>query len=500
MHRFLVVSCLLLTAFILVLSRGQAESRPPVQLRALWVDAFGPGFKTPNEVNALVKYAQRIKANALFVQVGRRMDCFCNKASVPRSADPKLVKDFDPLSDIIRKAKPLGIQVHAWIITTSAFNTSEPQFSKEHVMATNGANSRDSWFTARTGGVTRAGRDEVLDMGHPAAADYVAKFYASIVENYDVDGVQFDRVRYPDTSDAQSRPIWGYNKTALKRFQLETNRTDVPVATDEQWSQWRRDQITNLVRRVYLETKLRKPQLWVGAATITYNTAPRTLEQFMKTRTYSEVLQDWPSWMREGIVDLNLPMSYKRESDLQQAKDFDGWNAFAVATKGRGEVGVSAAIYLNTINDSLKQYNRAVKTPGVAGWAAYSYRTPSLDVLNEKRTSSQGQQQFFDAFAKKNGPFATPVIWPKADINRISGVLGRVIKNGQGISNIALELRSADGSSVPGYTDANGYYGAPRLSEGKITVVALNRGDALATVETAAIRGRVTKVPDLVLP
>jgi uncharacterized lipoprotein YddW (UPF0748 family) len=491
---------LFVAAFVVSLSSSHAQSKPPVQLRALWVDAFGPGFKTPSEVNALVKYAQAIKANALFVQVGRRMDCFCNKSSVPRSADPKLAKDFDPLEDVIRKAKPLGIQVHAWIITTAAFNTIEPQFSKDHVMATHGATSGDSWLTARTDGSTRAGRDEILDLGHPAAAEYVAQFYASIVDKYDVDGIQFDRVRYPDSSDEKFWPVWGYNAVALKRFQTETNRTDVPVPTDEQWSQWRRDQVTNLVRRVYLETKARKPNVWVGAATITYNAAPRTLEAFTKTRTYAEILQDWPSWMRQGIVDLNLPMSYKRESDAQQAKDFDGWNTFAVSTKGRGEVGVSAAIYLNTIPDSLKQYTRAIKTPGVAGWAAYSYRTPSLDVLNEKKSSSQGQQQFLGTFVAKNGPFSKTVVWKKPNVDHLSGVIGRVTKNGKGVANVQLELRASNGSSLTAYSDANGYYGASRLPEGRILVAVLNRGDVVVSTDTDAIRGRVIKASDLVLP
>jgi hypothetical protein len=100
-----------------VVANKNAQVTPVNQLRALWVDAFGPGFKTPKEVDKLIADARALRLNALFVQVGRRMDCYCNLASVPRTADPKVTPGFDPLEDVIEKAHKFGIQVHAWMIT-----------------------------------------------------------------------------------------------------------------------------------------------------------------------------------------------------------------------------------------------------------------------------------------------------------------------------------------------------------------------------------------------
>jgi uncharacterized lipoprotein YddW (UPF0748 family) len=494
--RFVLIVLLAVVGFAL----AQTQAIPP-QLRGLWVDAFGAGFKTQQEVDELVAYASRMKLNALFVQVGRRMDCFCNRASVPRSLDPKLTKGFDPLEAIIKKAKPLGIQVHAWIITTAAFNTAEPYFSSDHVMARYGRTSPNTWLTLNTTGASRAGRDEILDPGHPEAAEYIARFYISVLENYDIDGIQFDRVRYPDSGDAQYRPIWGYNPTALARFRLETGRTDTPAPTDAQWSGWRRDQITNLVRRIYLEAKIRKPKLWVSAATITYRTAPRTLQEFQRTRTHSEVLQDWSGWTQAGILDLNIPMNYKREYDTAQKLEFDGWNTFAASTRENALVATGAGIFVNSLADSSKQYSRAIATPGISGWVGYSYRTADLDVLNAKKTEAKGKADFATAFSKL---FSSRVTWGTPNTNNLSGILGRVVKNGVGVAAAELEVRAPDGSSVVLFSDANGYFGSPKLPMGQVTLALLSRSaNSVAVSSSVAVmvqQGMVLRLPDIVLP
>ncbi|MEY4531593.1 MAG: hypothetical protein RLZZ156_2314 [Deinococcota bacterium] len=497
--RFLI-GLLVVTLLILGSSLAQPKIGTP-QLRGLWVDAFGAGFKNQKEVDELVLYAKNLKLNALFVQVGRRMDCFCNRASVPRSSDPKLAKNFDPLEAIIKKAKPLGIQVHAWIITTAAFNASEPSFSSNHVMATHGRSSTDPWMTLNTTGSSRAGKDEILDVAHPAAAEYIAQFYISVLENYDIDGIQFDRVRYPDSADPQYRPVWGYNPTSLNRFRLETGRTDTPIPLDSQWVDWRREQLTHLVRRIYLEAKVRKPKLWVSAATITYRTAPRSIEEFKLTRTYSEVLQDWVAWTSEGILDLNIPMNYKREYDALQAKEFDGWNKFATQTKENAVVATGAGIFVNSLADSKKQYTRAINTQGISGWIGYSYRTPDLDVLNTKKTESNGKKDFQKAFSSL---FSSAVRWEQANSDGLSGILGRVLRNGTPVSNAELEIRKTDGSSILLQTDANGFYGHPRLPEGKLSIGVLERSTNSVAISSSmdiiVTRGIVQRLPDIQIP
>jgi uncharacterized lipoprotein YddW (UPF0748 family) len=438
---------------------------PVNQLRGLWVDAFGPGFKTPKEVDKLISDARALRLNALFVQVGRRMDCYCDRASVPRSADPKLMPGFDPLEDIIQKAHKVGIQVHAWMITTAAFNSTEPALAKDHVMNLHGLKTtgREYWLTTRANGDAAAGKDYVLDPGHPDVADYISNMYSSIVENYDVDGIQFDRVRYPDNGVPPYEAIWGYNPTALEAFKSFSGRTDTPKNTDADWTQWRRDQINNLVKRVYLSVKAIRPSIWVSAATITYKEAPATLEDFTKTRTYSEVLQDWVAWMQTGILDLNIPMNYKRESVKGQATWFDGWNRFAVQTKAYGSVAVGTGIFINSLDESLNQLKRAFQVPGVSGWVGYSYRTPDQATFDGRRNGATAFEELRAKLTTKSAAFAGNSAWGTAPLENLAGLIGRVSKNGMGVANQTIMLEDASGKQTQLFTDSGGYYGLPNV-------------------------------------
>jgi uncharacterized lipoprotein YddW (UPF0748 family) len=365
------------------------------QLRGLWVDAFGPGAKNPAEIDQLIADAQAMNLNALFIQVGRRGDCYCNKAAMPRTADPEVPAGFDPLQYAIEKAHQVGIQVHAWIITTSILNAAiTPTAAQpDHVFNTHGLDKkgRDFWLMVRSDGTIKAGNDYLLDPGHPDAADYITKMYTSVVQNYDVDGVQFDRVRYPDQNAPALQSTWGYNPTALERFAAETgfrglkldDKATWPKPLDPIWQQWRRDQVTNLVRRTYLAVKAIKPNVWVSADTITYGAGPSDMSEYKKSRTYTEVLQDWVGWMREGILDLNVPMNYKRNHLADQSLWFDQWNRFAALSRGSKAVASGTAIYLNSQDGSVAQVEKTFGRDGLDGWVGYSYRLPSTDQQND---------------------------------------------------------------------------------------------------------------------
>ena len=71
--------------------------------------------------------------------------------------------------------------------------------------------------------------DTYLDPGHPDAAQWIVNTALSIVANYAVDGINLDRIRYPDGNFATNVPSWGYNPVAISRFQQATGRTDRPA-------------------------------------------------------------------------------------------------------------------------------------------------------------------------------------------------------------------------------------------------------------------------------
>jgi len=362
------------------------SSTPPGgQFRAYWVDAFGDDLFDAPRIDTIVAATKAAHLNAIVVQAVRRGDCFCNRASVPRTDQAGVAAfPFDPLQTLIEKAHAQGIEVHAWVIAIAIWRTGSAPASPSHVFNLHGPSASGSanWLMSRDDGVMQSGTDWMVDPGHPDAAQWIADTATSIVANYAVDGINLDRIRYPDGNSQVGVPTWGYNAVAVSRFQQATGRTDRPAASDPQWAQWRRDQVTGIVRKVYIESFAIRPSVRVSADTITYGNGPQTQGGWQNTRAFAEQLQDWDGWMREGILDLNIPMNYKRDqtSPSDQRRMYQEWSDFAKDAQYARQSVVGSAPYLNDIAATVRQVRTAVALSSAgnssAGWVGYSYRTP----------------------------------------------------------------------------------------------------------------------------
>lgn len=490
---------LLLAATLGLASAQQRDLRPPAsgQLRGLWVDAFGPGLKTPEQITRLVADARSLHVNALFAQVGRRGDCYCNRASMPRTEDPEVPAGFDPLQDLIDKAHAAGIQVHAWIITTAIWNKTEPPKDPAHVFNLHGPlkSGRDNWLMVRRDGQTRAGSDFLLDPGHPDAAAYITNMYLSVVKNYDVDGVQFDRVRYPDQNEVAGVPSWGYNPVALERYRDETGETGTPAPGDPRWTLWRREQVSNLVRRTALEIKRVRPDVWIDAATITYGAGPADFAAWTKSRPYAEVLQDWALWLRAGYLDLNVMMNYKRDFVPEQAAWFAQWNAFGRrARAARFTVGGSA-LYLNPQESSVAQAGASLAA-GLDGWAGYSYRTPDPEVNAGRRTTQEVLPELSAKLTAPDGPLHGQANWPRPDTRALRAVAGSVEVGHGPLGGRRVELVANGVTFARTRTDGSGFYGFVFTPLGSFEV----RVEGAAPVRVTPRFGGVTDVPTVQVP
>lgn len=460
---------------------------PDGQLRAYWVDAFGPGLYTAAQIAGVVSAAKAAHMNAIVAEVVRRGDCFCDRASVPRTeqtgVDPL---PFDPLQTLIDQAHQSGLQVFAWVIATAIWNGTTPPAAPDHVFNLHGpsAAGRANWLQTRSDGTQFYNNDWMIDPGHPDAAQWIVDTALSIVRSYAVDGINLDRIRYPDGNLGTNVPSWGYNPTSIARFQAATGRTDVPANTDAQWTQWRRDAVTAIVRQVYVESYAIRPLVRVSADTITYGYGPQQGLGWTGSRAYAEQLQDWDGWMREGILDLNIPMNYKREADATQAVMYQQWSDFAKDHTYQRETTVGTALYLNAIASSAQQIQIAVAPSGAgnpsAGWVGYSYRTPD-DLANaglrsgdaSRAALTQALQPIFPSdVAVPSMPWkATPVAGqihgttaPDAAVSLVSAATGAVVRT-----------QRSDGRGWFGFVDvAPGSY---RLESGgavigSVTVVA----------------------------
>jgi len=388
-----------------------SEPLDPPELRAVWVDAFHDGFKTPEQVDELVAWARAANLNALFVQVRKRGDAYYLKSFEPRADDPDFAPGFDALQYLIDRAHagPQRLQVHAWLATLPIWGERDtPPAAPNHPFNLRGtsAGAHDTWLMYRDDGVAWAGSGSsgiyYLDPGNPEVQSYTTLVYTNLLRNYDVDGIHLDQIRYYE-GDALR---WGYNPASVAAFNARfgLDPASQPAATDPQWIAWRRDQVTALVRRIYIEAKAIKPNVAVTAAVVTWGPGPQTADDWESQAPFASVLQDWRRWLDEGIVDYLVPMDYYREAGEQSAW-FDTWTQWQVSHPGKRGVVLGMGSYLNSTDGALAQLGRA-RALGALGVALYSYAVPTADLAD-------ATQDDRDAFAAQlRSVFARPAPVP----------------------------------------------------------------------------------------
>src|SRR5439155_22669570 len=115
MIRRAAASILAAIAFLSGFSTPAQAASAPGQYRALWVDAFHDGMKSPAQVEKLVADTKRANLNTLIVQVRKRGDAYFAHSIEPRATDIVGPSDFDPLDYLLRlaHASTPRIDVHA---------------------------------------------------------------------------------------------------------------------------------------------------------------------------------------------------------------------------------------------------------------------------------------------------------------------------------------------------------------------------------------------------
>ena len=474
------------------------------------MDAFGEGINDQSQIDALVAATKAMHSNAIVAQVVRRGDCFCRRSALP--VNESVAAGFDPLQALIDTAHAQGIEVHAWVIANAMWNSTTPPVDPNHIFNLHGpaAPGRENWVMTRSDGLAKLNDDWMLDPGHPDAAAWVANAATSIVRNYNVDGINLDRIRYPDGNLGSLVPSWGYNATAVARFRAESGRTDTPSNTDPQWTQWRRDQVTGIVRRIYLESTALKPSIRVSADVITYGYGPQTTGSWENTRAYAEELQDWRGWLREGIVDTAMLMNYKRDSLANQHQMYDEWNEFAKDNQFRRSAAIGSALYLNDIASSVSQVRRAL-APSAAGnkaigWVGYSYRTPDAMTDTGTRSGAVGRAELIKALTQPSQydtvsppAFADAPVVP-AMTWKTQGIFGHVrgtaiATDGTALGDVAVHLVEPTSGIVMRTitTDGTGWFGFVDVPIGTYRVTTESPRVAGGVLgQTTIVAGRVS--------
>lgn len=475
MPRFLA---LLLLATCLLVPAPETRAAAP-QLRAFWVDAFHDGIKTPAHTRQLIADVQRAGANALFVQVRRRADSYYRDSIEPVASD--VAGGYDPLADVLRQARERNIQVHAWVVTLPAWKDGYNQPDRRHVWYQHGPDKQgwENWFTRDVDG--RAGEcagpndcGYFLDPGHPAVVDYTVNTLMHLAQRYDLDGLHLDYIRY-------ASPRFGYNPVSLARFRAAAGRSDTPAPDDAQWLQWRRDQVTKLVKRIYLNLNAVKPQMTLSVAAIAWGGAPPN-DDFAQSSPFKRTLQDWGGWLDAGYIDLAIPMVYDKEDGGQQQGWYDGWVNYVRGHQGRRAAAIGTGAWLNNADQNLAQLRRGASA-GI-GTVLYSYAIPVAG----------NRGAFLDRLRSelwRDGAPAPQFAWKTQPTT--GHLMGQVVVNGAGADGISVRVSGNGLSDSFTTTDASGVFGVVDLPPGSYTAVVrdpLKGGDASFGFQIAP--GRVT--------
>jgi uncharacterized lipoprotein YddW (UPF0748 family) len=519
--------------FLLWAGAIQAQPAPSSpELRAFWVDAFHGGIRTPQEAEQLVADAKRAGINTLIVQVRRRGDALYTKSFEPPLDDPAYDPQFDALANTIEVAHRAGIEVHAWINAMPVWRDDTPPRDARHVFNRHGPGSPGDgdWFTRGREGVVKFPVGFFLDPGHPAAAEYLVNVYLNVVRNYAVDGIHFDYIRYPETTERLPRGAdVGYNATSLARFRRVHSLPDdaaAPTPDDAAWIAWRRQQVTQLVRRVYIEAKATNPKIKVSAALIPWGKPPTKRSEFEDASPMQRIFQNWQAWLEEGILDLAIPMNYAREHDATVRGWFDGWIRFEKRIKHNRQLAVGIGAYVNRPENTLAQIARARKKDGrraADGVSFFSYANlfpaearpeaksdekvksgagfPENAPAAQSSITGDARVAFFsEGVPPAPGEFAQPAPIPKMpwiespQRGMLAGIASDAAGNPLDGARIRIRQRGLFVRARHTITDGNGWFGAVELKPGRYTVRLEGNSAKKSEQQVEISAGRVTRV------
>jgi len=328
---FILFIVLLLISLIHNFNRPKLISLPTRELRGIWLSRFDycERFKTHDQDSIkqfIAQSFQKIKDanfNVVFFQVRGNADAFYQSRYEPWSQmlTGELGKNpgWDPLDYAIKTAHALDLELHAWINVFPAWRgTQKPQRTNPpHPFL-----RHPEWVVCDSNGTAMPQSDHYVSFspGIPQVRHHITTVIADIVRRYDVDGIHFDYVRYPEDANTTG---YSHDRFSLQQFKKSASN---PMNLD--WADWQRDQVTLFVAEAYDKITNLKPWVKVSAAVIgNYKTSA--------WNGYNVVFQDARRWAEIGKIDYLIPMIYHRSDQAQNIfpQVLKEWNSIIAAER-----------------------------------------------------------------------------------------------------------------------------------------------------------------------
>ena len=257
----------------------------------LWWEHSGCGIY-PGDWDRTMKELSEAGFNAVVPNMLWGGDAYYKSDVLP--VDPKVERYGDQIEQAVKAGKKYGVEVHAWMVCFNASNS--PKSFLDEMRA--------------QGRLQKTLSGEEKPWLCPSCPENRALQLAALEEvatKYDVDGVHFDYIRFPDGNTCYCD---GCKERFSKAYREKTGKELGEFPKDvlekgtarEEFLQWRRDQITALVRDVHKSLKAKRPDIKLSAAVFPGYPGVR-----------DSIAQDWGLWVEEGLLDFVCPMDYSSD-------------------------------------------------------------------------------------------------------------------------------------------------------------------------------------------
>jgi uncharacterized lipoprotein YddW (UPF0748 family) len=383
---------------------------PQPETRALWV--VRTTMTTPESVREMVRRAKENGFTDLIVQVRGRGDAYYDSHIEPRAeALAGQPQDFDPLRLTIDVAHRVGIKVHAWINIYLVANAEALPRSRSHLIYAHpdwvmtplgiaadlyGMSPESPEYLDRIIKFSRANPKELegifVSPANPSVKETLFNIWMEVAARYDVDGLHFDYVRYPNPQYDYSRASidlfrsWmdkslGVSEREALAAEFRRNPLIYVSRFSDNYAQFQRDQVTDLVERIYKGVKRIKPNALISAAVFANE------EDAARSR-----FQDWREWLRMGCLDVVCPMAYTPDTEVFRKQIL---NAMSYASGKRVWGGIGA--YKQRAEGALEKI-QVTRDVGAQGFILFSYDSsvqpselnPQGDYLEKVRNGLNG--------------------------------------------------------------------------------------------------------------
>ncbi|MFA6130107.1 MAG: family 10 glycosylhydrolase [Candidatus Omnitrophota bacterium] len=328
-----------------------------ISARGIWISVFS-GKKvlySKEGVSNLIAQCKKAKINEIYLQFFQSGNAYYDSKSCDRTKYDAMVKaaGMDTLDLLLREAQENNIKVFAWVNVLSLGKNENADILKKFgssILTLDQYQRRSKTESNTELDKYYLREDQVfLEPGDPRIEEYILTIINEIINRYPlINGVHLDYIRYP--SPVPFVPgsrfknfglTYGYGPRNVERFKDKTGLNPLDTLNNEEeylaWDNWKRQQVTDLVRKISSLVKVKSPDLAVSCAVIP-----------LAERAYTNAFQDWSAWLEEGIVDYVVLMSYTK--DNQFAKEIV---KSSLGHRGKGKVYIGIGLFLMKNNPDL---------------------------------------------------------------------------------------------------------------------------------------------------